>query len=89
MAQQRKDRIDRRRQVNWQYWPDTRSQQQFAELALGSDDHSRPDVEEDALIAWGLAQGNGTKGLDTSIDVLYGEGSRLSRWKADTRESRG
>jgi hypothetical protein len=83
MVQQRKDRIDRRRQIDWQYWPDMRSQQQFAEQTIEPDDKSRPDVEEDALIAWGLAQGNGTKGLDIGIDMLYGEGPHLSRCDVD------
>jgi hypothetical protein len=83
MVQQRKDRIDRRRQIDWQYWPDTHCQPQFAEQTIEPDDKSRPDVEEDALIAWGLAQGNGTKGLDVGIDVLYGEGSHLGRCDFD------
>jgi hypothetical protein len=83
MLQQHKDRIDRRRLIDWQCWPDTRSQQQYAELAFDTDDKSRPDVEEDALIAWGLAQGNGTKGLDVNIDVLCGDGPHFSRCRID------
>jgi hypothetical protein len=78
--QPREDRIDRRRRMDWQYWPDTTSQQHFAEQALYLNDSSRPDVEDDALIAWGLAQGNDTKGFNTSIDVLYGEGLHLSKY---------
>jgi hypothetical protein len=89
MLQLRKDRIDRRRQIDWQYWPDTHTQPHFAAQTVEADDKSRPDVEEDALITWGLAQRNGTKGLDTRIDVLYGEGAHLSRWYTNVEILRG
>ncbi|KAF1947773.1 hypothetical protein EJ02DRAFT_390991 [Clathrospora elynae] len=81
-VQPRNSRIDRRGRPNidWQYWPDTTSQQHFAKRVHDLDTRSRPDIEDDALIAWGLAQGDDTQGFDTLIDVLYGAGPHLN-WR--------
>ncbi|KAF1837364.1 hypothetical protein BDW02DRAFT_491758 [Decorospora gaudefroyi] len=84
-GQPRKDRIVRGRRIDWHYWPDTNSQQHFAEQALDLDETSRPDVEDDSLIPWGLAQASETKGGGTSIDVLCGEGSRFD-WQHDIND---
>lgn len=79
--QQRTKRIDRRCRpvIDWQYWPDPTSQKQnCAGETQNSDIISRPDIEDDALITWGLAQSEVAKGLDVKVDVLYGEGTGLS-----------
>ncbi|KAF2828409.1 hypothetical protein CC86DRAFT_465246 [Ophiobolus disseminans] len=78
----RLDRIDsRRRKIDWQYWPDTNDQQKYLDASAAETYiRSRPDIEDESLIAWGLAQAKATDGAQTTIDVLYGEGVDL-QWK--------
>ncbi|CAO2647801.1 Nn.00g087230.m01.CDS01 [Neocucurbitaria sp. VM-36] len=81
-VQLRNDRIDRRRrpQIDWQYWPDTTTQQDDATHNIpGLDITNRPDIEDDTIIAWGLTQSETTTGLKVDIDVLHGEGTNL-KW---------
>jgi hypothetical protein len=70
-------RVVRRRLVNWLHWPETTGQPQFTNQKLDLSEHSRPDIEDDALISWGLKQAEGSKGGNTTINVLYGEGQHL------------
>ena len=73
----RSDRIDRRRDVKWQQWPEMRGQHH------GLDDESlrcrHPDLEDGSLVAWGLQQSQNATGEGIEIDVLYGDGVDLSR----------
>lgn len=82
-AQLRNDRIDRRRRplTDWQYWPDTTGQHDEATPNIpGLEITTRPDVEDDAIIAWGLAVSEKSKDLNVSIDVLHGNGTNLGKW---------
>lgn len=73
------DRIDRRRRarIDWQYWPAIGDQGQYVDKAYDLDDPNRPDIEDDAVIAWGLAQCDGKKAAEVKIDVLSGNGIDL------------
>ncbi|KAJ4377402.1 hypothetical protein N0V83_000227 [Neocucurbitaria cava] len=79
-AQLRNDRIDRRRRpkIDWQYWPDTTGQHDDATPNIpGLEITTRPDIEDDAIIAWGLAASEKTRDPNVSIDVLHGDGTDL------------
>lgn len=75
------ERNDRRRRpmVHWHYWP-TASQQPYAPSTPDQlDKPSRPEVEDEALIAWGLAQSKEeSKNSRVTVHLLYGEGANLS-----------
>ena len=73
----RSDRIDRRRDVKWQQWPEMRNQQY--ELDDESLRCRHPDLEDGSLVAWGLQQSQNATGEGIEIDVLYGDGVDLSR----------
>ncbi|KAH6872932.1 hypothetical protein BKA58DRAFT_456590 [Alternaria rosae] len=73
-------RVVRRRLVNWLHWPETTSQPHFTNEKLDLSERSRPDIEDDALISWGLKQARESQGGNTAINVLYGEGPRL-QWR--------
>ncbi|KAF2028024.1 hypothetical protein EK21DRAFT_114228 [Setomelanomma holmii] len=76
------DRIDnRRRKIDWQYWPNTDTQQDYKDESRSHAAHSsRPDIEDEAIIPWGLAQSQAPRNESTTIDVLFGEGTAL-HWK--------
>jgi hypothetical protein len=79
------DRIDRRRKVDWQRWPDTSTQPQFVGDSLACASISRrPEIEDELLIAWGLAQAHAATGAETTIDVLHGEGTDLRKCPVDS-----
>lgn len=82
-TQSRFDRIDRRRRarIDWQYWPDIIAQLQYTKKSYDLDIASRPDVEDEALVAWGLAHSEGKQALDVKIDVLFGKGEKLSKFQ--------
>jgi len=77
------DRSGNRRsklKLDWYYWPDTSSQRKYThDSAADSSTFSRPDIEDNSLIAWGLAQSQATDGAKTTIDVLCGEGVDLRK----------
>lgn len=83
----RLDRIDsRRRKIDWQYWPDTSTQAKYTDdSAAHASVLSRPDIEDEALISWGLAQSQIAKDVETTVDVLYGEGIDLRKRLATIR----
>jgi hypothetical protein len=75
----RPDRIDKDRKVRWQQWPETDPKYD----ALKPEDLNcvRPDLEDSAVIAWGLelSERQRTTGEDVDISVLYGTGSNLRK----------
>ncbi|KAF9697213.1 hypothetical protein EKO04_004933 [Ascochyta lentis] len=71
----RSDRIDRRRDVKWQQWPETTFQQN--QLDAEWSDCSLPDLEDGSLIAWGVQQSQNATGEGVAVDVLYGNGTDL------------
>lgn len=73
----RSDRIDRRRDVKWQQWPEMRRERYDLHDDLLQCDH--PDLEDGSLIAWGLQQCEDATGEGVEIDVLYGDGVDLSK----------
>lgn len=83
------DRIDRRYRssIDWQYWPDVSGQRQYADTILDPATMSRPDIEDDALIAWGLAQSEASKNQNVKIDLLLGEGINLSTYHSYITDS--
>lgn len=85
--QQRIDRIDRRRRkiIDWTKWPDVTKQQQYADGAYDLEVTCRPEVEDDGLIAWGLAVTDGSGEPRAKIDVLHGAAADLSEWSAYVR----
>lgn len=78
----RSDRIDRRRDVKWQQWPKTPYQQY--DLDAESLKCNHPDLEDGSLIAWGLRQSQDAKGEGVEVDVLYGDGTDLSKERKNT-----
>jgi hypothetical protein len=85
---QRLDRIDsRHRKINWQYWPENSApHKDVADSHNPLDDDpaeniehisSRPDIEDEALIAWGLTQTRTTEDAEATLDVLHGEETNL------------
>lgn len=74
-----------RRKIDWLYWPDTSTQVDYTDDSLA---HvgvtSRPDIEDEAIISWGLAQSLKMKSGAT-VDVLYGEGTALRKCPSVTR----
>ncbi|KAI8936960.1 hypothetical protein NX059_006188 [Plenodomus lindquistii] len=87
LVPKRSDRIDRRRRaaIDWQYWPDTSNQQQYSTTTLDSEIASRPDIEDEALIAWGIIQSKESTDQNVSIDMLIGEGTNF-RWQYDVSD---
>lgn len=73
----RSDRIDRRRDVKWQQWPEMGCQQY--NLDEDSLKCRHPDLEDGSLLAWGLQQSQSATGKGIEIDILYGNGIDLSR----------
>ncbi|KAL6702414.1 hypothetical protein ACN47E_002056 [Coniothyrium glycines] len=80
----RKDRIERERRpdIYWNKWPNTAQQEHFACQDYPLNETSRPEVAEDALVAWGIAQSETTKNPVVKIDMLHGEGADLT-WQRD------
>lgn len=80
LVNRRNIRIDRRYRapVDWQYWPDVGGQQGYLDTALEQDHVTRPEVEEEALIAWGLAKSEASNDQNVNIDVLLGQGTDFS-----------
>ncbi|KZM26397.1 hypothetical protein ST47_g2476 [Ascochyta rabiei] len=76
----RSDRINRRRDVKWQQWPETTSQQN--QLDAEWSDCSLPDLEDGSLISWGFQQSQNATGEGVVVDVLYGNGTDL-HWPRD------
>lgn len=79
-ARPRQDRIGgHHRKVDWQYWPDSTEQHSGAKFEEPASSISlRPDLEDEALISWGLVQSEVAKGPRAKIDILHGQGSSLS-----------
>jgi hypothetical protein len=76
----RTDRIDRQRNVRWQDWPDITCQQGLIDELDPESNHSdHPDLEDSAVIAWGLKHSESSKGERVEVDVLYGEGTNLRK----------
>ncbi len=73
----RSDRIDRRREVQWQLWPKVACQHD--DLDAESLSCSHPDLEDGSLIAWGLRQSKDASGKGVQVDVLYGSGTDLRK----------
>jgi hypothetical protein len=69
----------RRRKIDWLYWPDTSTQVDYTGDSLTDIGTThRPDIEDEAIISWGLAQSqNMTPGA--TIEVLCGEGTALCK----------
>jgi hypothetical protein len=64
----------------WHQWPDTSTQHKYInENNAGLGIFSRPDIGDESMIAWGLAQSHATDGSNTTMDVLYGEGLDLRK----------
>jgi hypothetical protein len=80
-AQRRLDRFDRQRGVpDWRHWPHTASQLDASEYSKSlPGTQGCPDTEDEQIIAWGLAQSEVAVGPRAKIDVLYGEGTNLSK----------
>lgn len=81
----RSDRIDRRRDVKWQQWPEMACQQN--ELDAESLTCSHPDLEDGSLIGWGIQQSQNANGEGVEIDVLYGNGTDLRKHQRRTSNS--
>jgi hypothetical protein len=79
------ERLVRRGLADRLYWPETMSKPQLETLKPDLDEYSHPDLEDDALISWGLKQAEGSVGANTTIDVLYGEGPRLRKCDKQTK----
>jgi alpha-mannosidase len=85
----RLDRIDsRRRKIDWLYWPDTSAQNKHRH-DCNTTEHaesisSRPDIEDEELITWGLAQNPTSGDAEATVDILYGEGTDLRKCQAVT-----
>ena len=75
----RPDRIHKERNVQWQQWPETEPKYD----ALKFDDLTcvRPDLEDSAVIAWGLelCRQQRTTGEDVDISVLHGTRAKLGK----------
>jgi hypothetical protein len=75
----RTDRI--RRKLDWRYWP-TRSIPHDYTLAhtdtiLGDSKH--PELEDQSLLAWGLAQSDLEQNHTATVDILSGRGVDLGK----------
>jgi hypothetical protein len=81
----RKDHLVHRGLADRLYWPKTMSKPQLATKKLDLNEYSHPDLEDDALISWGLEQTEGSVGANTTIDVLYREGSQLRKCDTQTK----
>lgn len=75
----RPDRIHKDRKVQWQQWPET--DPKYDALKLDDLHCIRPDLEDSAVIAWGLelSERQRTTGEDVDISVLYGTGTDLRK----------
>lgn len=76
------DRIDvPYAKIDWRDWPDTSNQEDYADDILAPGQVlRRPDVEDEGLICWGLAESRRqlmSAGAGANVDVLYGEGANL------------
>lgn len=71
------ERNDRRRRprIDWHYWPPTG---QASTISHNLGISSRPDIEDEPLIAWGLSHSESTECSKVKVDVLYGHGKALS-----------
>jgi hypothetical protein len=69
----------RRAKIDWKYWPDTSNQEDYADDCIDPGTTlTRPDVEDEGLICWGLAESQRQlKEAGAIVDVLHGEGSDL------------
>jgi hypothetical protein len=83
-TRRRTDRIGGQKpKTSWQYWPTT-SIDQIGDTKLVDllpDALSNPDLENEADIAWGIAQSelHVAKGPSARIDLLFGEGADLRK----------
>jgi hypothetical protein len=72
------DRMDvRRNKIDWKYWPDTSNQENYEDDSLlpGEGLH-RPDIEDEGLICWGLAESQRQlKEAGAVVDVLCVDGA--------------
>jgi hypothetical protein len=70
----------RRRKIDWLYWPDTSTQVDYTDDSLMNIGiTNRPDIEDEAIISWGLAQSQNMK-PGATIEVLCGEGTALCKY---------
>ncbi|OAL49439.1 hypothetical protein IQ07DRAFT_568360 [Pyrenochaeta sp. DS3sAY3a] len=79
------ERNDRRRRpmIDWHYWPIASLQPCAPSAPEQLDTPSRPEIEDEPLIAWGLAQSKEeSKNSKVTVDLLYGEGANLN-WDND------
>lgn len=80
------ERHDRRRRpkIDWHYWPTAGQHPSVSSVPVQLDIPSRPEIEDEPLIAWGLAQSeNESKCSKVTVDLLYGEEANLSMLKYD------
>lgn len=70
----RADRIDSsRRKIDWKIWPEMDSFHAEASTKIISNSQiDRPDIEDEEMIAWGLAQSEVISGAPATVDILYG-----------------
>jgi hypothetical protein len=71
----RTDRI--RRKLDWRHWP-TNTTHDYGLIEPLREDSHHPELEDQSLLAWGLAQSNLSKDHSATVDVLYGFGDQLS-----------
>lgn len=74
----RPDRIVGPRTVDWKYWPkDTLLPTAFQSVPnLEISNH--PELEDQALLEWGMKKSDTSNGPRATVDVLYGCGTDLS-----------
>jgi hypothetical protein len=83
-TRRRTDRIgSQKRKISWQYWPTTSIDQigDTKPVDLLPDDLNDPDIEDQADIAWGVAQSelHVAKGPSARVDLLFGDGADLRK----------
>lgn len=80
---------DIRRKLDWRHWPTTSIPHDYALVQPEPllEPPTRPELEDQALIAWGLAQSELGKEAGATVDVLYGSGAGLSKFRNAVDES--
>jgi hypothetical protein len=79
------DHNDVRAKINWLYWPDTSTQGNYADDSLAhAEITSRPDIIDEAVISWGLAQSQKMK-PGAKVDVLSVDETNLCKYSPMVR----
>ncbi|PSN71711.1 hypothetical protein BS50DRAFT_234525 [Corynespora cassiicola Philippines] len=86
MAMNQEPRTDRiRRKLDWKFWPTSPVSGNFSALDLHLSSH--PELEDQALIAWGFAESEKYQGSKAKVDIYGGFDNNL-RWHSNVDDEK-